>query len=119
MILHLRIPLGPRASIKKIRLPESQLTIIKRCFCELFEKGDHLWIFGSNVDLNRKGGDLDFYIETSISDPEKAIMRKFAFVNRLWESLGDQKIDVVLNILTLKTQLHIYEIAKSEGVMLV
>ena len=70
--------------------------------------------------MNRRGGDIDFYIETTEQDPSLAMNKKFNFVNELWENLGEQKIDVVLNCIGDESQfsLPIYQIAKATGVQL-
>ena len=41
-----------------IRVKESDLAIIKTLFKKYFQQGDCLWIFGSRVDPQKKGGDL-------------------------------------------------------------
>lgn len=41
------------------------------------------------------------------------------FLTRLEQKIGEQKIDVVLNVLALKYRLPIYEIAIKEGIRLV
>lgn len=108
-----------RDAQKKIRIHTDQLEAIIECFTESFGKEDHLWLFGSRVDPQKKGGDIDFYIETEQKDPTVAIEKKFLFLNKLWKRIGEQKIDVVLNILSITTELPIYKIAKNEGVQLV
>jgi hypothetical protein len=39
-------------------------------------------------------------------------------ISRIWRAVGEHKIDVVLNILSLKSDLPIYAIAKENGVLL-
>lgn len=46
-----------------IRLEQSDLYSIIQTFKECFEESDHLWLFGSKVDSNKRGGDIDLYIE--------------------------------------------------------
>lgn len=101
-----------------VRLSPTQVAVIKQSFVEVFGRQDKLWLFGSRVDLSKKGGDIDFYIETKESNISSALQKKLDFVNKLWTKLGEQKIDVVLNILALEYELPIYELAKTEGVKL-
>lgn len=101
-----------------MRIPESDLNIVRVVFKKHFEKADHLWLFGSRVDEKKRGGDLDFYVETH-ENAKMALNRKMAFVNDLWRFLGEQKIDVVLNLLSSPTPLPIYKIAKQSGVQIV
>ncbi len=69
--------------------------------------------------MTKRGGDIDFYIETSETDIDKAVEKEKKFVIELWDKIGDQQIDVVLNILSLKDTLAIYNIAKTTGVQLI
>ena len=102
-----------------IRLELSEVESIISLFKTFFTKEDHLWIFGSRVDLDKKGGDIDLYIETHISDAQEVTEAKIAFLRELYHAIGDQKIDVVVNRITQPFPLPIYGIAKEEGILLV
>ncbi|CAN5291378.1 hypothetical protein BH10PSE19_BH10PSE19_15690 [soil metagenome] len=102
-----------------IRLTQKEQEIICTTFHKYFAQSDHLWLFGSRVDLKKKGGDIDLYIETKESDVKCVVNKKIAFVNELWVQLGEQKIDVVLHLLSSSEHLTIYDIAKAEGCLLV
>jgi len=102
----------------KVRLPEKYITAIIEAFEGNFDISDHLWIFGSRIDLQAKGGDIDLYIETHETDLDKAIRNKSKMVSQIWRAVGEQKIDVVLNILSLNSDLPIHAIAKQNGVLL-
>lgn len=102
-------------AMKGIRLDNSQILAISKSFRLCFLPGDHLWIFGSRVDLKKKGGDIDLYLETTMSAGE-ACKARIKFLTNLEIELGEQKIDVVMNIGNLK--LPIYEVAKKEGIKL-
>ncbi len=101
-----------------MRLTDHQLKEIKTAFAAYFFWGDTLWLFGSRTDDAQKGGDIDLYIETTCNDTMLAEEKKLKFLVLLQRSLGEQKIDVVLNILTRKKTLPIYEEAQKNGILL-
>lgn len=102
-----------------MRLTSNEINIIKECFQAQFGEKDHLWLFGSRADDNARGGDIDLYIETESETLKEAFNKKFEFILSLNMRLGEQKIDIVLNVLTLKNDLPIYQIAKETGIQLV
>lgn len=102
-----------------MRLTPNEINIIKECFQTQFGTNDHLWLFGSRADNNARGGDIDLYIETELATLKEAFDKKFEFILNLNLQLGEQKIDVVLNILALKHDQPIYNIAKETGIQLV
>ena len=102
----------------RVRLSPSELEFIKTSFRKFFQKDDHLWLFGSRIDLSALGGDIDLYIETTL-DADLAIDQKIHFVTELYYKIGDQKIDIVLNCTQENCILPIYTIAKKEGLQLV
>ncbi len=105
--------------VKSVRLPSEDLANIRLAFKRHFLSDDHLWLFGSRVDLEKRGGDIDLYIETHEPDTAVATKKQSDFVIELWDHLGEQKIDVVLNMLAHDYHLPIYDLAKTEGVLLV
>lgn len=104
---------------QKVRLSTDVIATISRNFLEYFLPTDKLWLFGSRVDSSKKGGDIDLYIETNINIYDTAFDKKIAFLSNLKKEIGDQKIDVVLRIISSDHHLPIYEVAKSQGVRLV
>lgn len=76
-------------------------------------------LFGSRVDKSKKGGDIDLYIETSIKDLDEAMAMESKFVQLLWDELGEQKIDVVLNRVGISKSIPIYNIAKNTGIKII
>lgn len=104
-----------------IRLSVRYRVIIEALFRKHFLKRDSLWIFGSRTDMTRRGGDIDLYIETYISDIGKAMDKKSSFWWGLQKELDEQRIDVVLNIIPVEREspLLIYQVAKTEGIKIV
>lgn len=102
-----------------MRLNKNEIYVITESFKKHFGENDHLWLFGSRADPNKRGGDIDLYIETQEKDMKRALNNKLAFVNNLWLQLGEQKIDVVLRLLSYNQALPIYDVAKKEGIPLV
>jgi hypothetical protein len=95
--------------MKGIRLTDSQVLTISKAFRLCFLPNDHMWLFGSRTDLNKRGGDIDLYIETSMS-AEDAGKARIKFLTNLEIEIGEQKIDVVMKIGNF--DLPIYEITK-------
>lgn len=104
---------------KAMRLSSEECDIIKECFRAQFGANDRLWLFGSRADDNARGGDIDLYVETESKTLQEAFNKKFEFILSLNIKLGEQKFDVVLNILTFKNDQPIYRIAKETGIQLV
>lgn len=104
---------------KKVRLSNNELASLEKLFKQHFLSEDELWLFGSRADLTRKGGDIDLYIETSAKTIEDAIKRKTDFIWELEQAIGEQKIDIVLNMVNFPYGLPIHQIAKTEGVRII
>jgi len=71
-------------------------------------------LFGSRADDNKRGGDIDLYIETS--EKVNLLDKKVKLLVRLNRELGEQKIDVVIN--NFSKEKDIFTIARSTGVWL-
>jgi hypothetical protein len=100
-----------------IRLTNKEIDALRQSFVQYFGPGDGLWLFGSRIDPDAKGGDIDLYIEAHNQDSEQAFMKKIKFLVSAKDLIGEQKIDVVLK-LDDYDELPIYEIAKKTGVQL-
>ena len=105
--------------LERVRLSNHDLQAIITAFKNYFLESDHLWLFGSRVDLSRRGGDIDLYIETNAMTIKESLHMKSYFLMEVEQRIGEQKIDVVLNVISLKYDLPIYVIAKAEGIQLV
>lgn len=76
-----------------MRLKENEIKVIKETFLDVFKYG-HIYLFGSRVDENKRGGDIDLYIQTN---NENILIKKIKFLSKLKQVIGDQKIDVVIS----------------------
>ena len=72
-------------------------------------------LFGSRLNDAKRGGDIDLYIEASVS-PQQGVEARLHMVADIWKELGERKIDVVVN--AGGEPLPIYEVAQREGVLL-
>ena len=108
---------SPKALCHIIRLSENDILAIQKAFQESFESEDHLWLFGSRVDTQKKGGDIDLYIETALKNVEDIVAARAKFYTKMIMTIGDQKIDIVVRQKNSASKL-IHEIAKKEGVKL-
>ncbi len=100
-----------------IRLEPNDLASIIQSFKECFGEHDHLWLFGSRVYSQKRGGDIDLYIEVEDFDSKKVYAQKSQFWILLQDRLGEQKIDIVVR--DPVQDLLIYKVARSEGIQLV
>jgi len=98
-----------------MRITLFEKTIIKSSVKRHFGGNADVYLFGSRVDDNRKGGDIDLYITTDLPTSE-IIREKIGLLVDIELGLGEQKVDVVINNRT--RQKPIYEIAEKEGVRL-
>ena len=78
-----------------MRLSSEKVEAIKGAAAEIFGGDAQVWLFGSRADDDRRGGDVDLYIETGLdSDAERARLEA-RFWARLQRLLGERKIDIV------------------------
>lgn len=101
-----------------MRLTLQQQTAIRTTVAETFGEGANIWLFGSRVDDNKRGGDIDLLIETNESDVIAIVNAELAFLTKLQMKLGEQKIDVLVDYPTRKYTPPIFTIAKQTGIQL-
>ena len=76
----------------------------------------NLWLFGSRVDLTKKGGDIDLFIDLSSKDvPQLQLSRKLRI--GIQSYLGERKTDLVLRTLDSQPS-SVYDLILNEGVLL-
>jgi len=80
-----------------MRLTEYEINSIKKAFKETFESGD-IYLFGSRVDDTKRGGDIDLFIDLTYKlDTKELLNKKSKFKLALYDTIGEQKIDVVIS----------------------
>lgn len=98
-----------------MRLTSYEIEMIKKSFFEVFKSGK-IYLFGSRIDDSKRGGDIDLFIELSLDLSAKEIMeKKSAFKLRLYNRIGEQKIDVIIST---NKQRSIEKEALSQGILL-
>jgi predicted nucleotidyltransferase len=99
-----------------LRLTRQQVKCLIEATHDSFGDTAEIWLFGSRVDDNKKGGDIDLYIETDLENG--TVMAKLKMRELLWPVFGDQKIDILVR--SRKATLSpLHEIAKSTGQKLI
>ena len=98
-----------------VRLTDYEIKTIKELAKKFFGEDSKVFIFGSRAHLEKRGGDIDIYIETKLSIKEIA-KNKIKFLAELDLKIGEQKTDlVVFNPLVMKKEL-IHKVALEEGI---
>ena len=77
-----------------MRINSQYQETIKNAFISVFGNGN-IYLFGSRVDDNKKGGDIDLFIE--IDNKQKLFEKKIKFLAIIKRVLGEQHIDIVFN----------------------
>ncbi len=100
-----------------MRLTNQQVKLIKCAVKEVVkEMPVHIWLFGSRVDDNKRGGDIDLFIETE-NDVKNRVETASRIYTKLIFALGDQKIDVLLK--DIKTpESKVFKVARETGILL-
>ena len=80
-----------------MRLLKKEVLHIKNTFLDIFHKGD-VYLFGSRVDDDRKGGDIDLYFDLPETFSTKQLLElKSKFRLALYQVIGEQKIDIIIS----------------------
>lgn len=67
-----------------------------RQFIQHGPTGTDTWLFGSRVDDNKRGGDIDLLLRPQLSD--RVIARKLDLLRLLERQLGERKIDILIEM---------------------
>lgn len=76
-----------------MRLSKKEIQTILHVAKEIYGNGVEVYLFGSRVNDEKKGGDIDLLIR-STSAP-KGILARVQMLARLKYLLGEQKIDII------------------------
>ena len=101
-----------------MRLTPQQQSAIRTAVAETFGEDANIWLFGSRVDDNKRGGDIDLLIETKELEVTTIVRAELAFLTKLQMKLGEQKIDVLIDYPTRQYTPPIFAIAKETGIQL-
>lgn len=97
-----------------MRLSAVERTAIKSAATEVFGRAAEVRLFGSRADDRSRGGDIDLYVEV---DQPVTLKDEARFQKRICDSIGDQKVDVVVHVRGTEKSL-IEEEASETGVPL-
>ncbi|WP_151703778.1 nucleotidyltransferase domain-containing protein [Nitrincola alkalilacustris] len=100
-----------------MRLTTQQQQQIKSTLQHFFGSGSEIRLFGSRVNDEAAGGDIDLYIEPELTEADQVVEAQLQALAELHQSLGNQKIDLVINRCS-GFHLPIYDIAKQQGILL-
>lgn len=76
-----------------MRLSRFEIDNILKIKNSVFGADVKVYLFGSRVDDNKKGGDIDLFIDYDDADK---FDKKITFLTNLQDAIGEQKIDVIL-----------------------
>ncbi|MBL1259509.1 MAG: nucleotidyltransferase domain-containing protein [Thiotrichaceae bacterium] len=99
-----------------MRLKQHQIETICRAVTELAGAEARVSLFGSRVDDNARGGDIDLLVELPYSVDEPAWLSA-RISGRISHRLRGQKIDVIITAPNLEC-FPIHDVAKREGIVL-
>ena len=78
-----------------MRLNQHTQRVIRETVAELFGETAQVLLFGSRLDDQARGGDIDLLVKLAQTDPD-AGRKQLTLVARLQRRLGDQPFDVLI-----------------------
>lgn len=78
-----------------MRLSDKEIDTIKQKALKCFGEDTKVYIFGSRLDDTKRGGDIDIYIQATVSGD--VLDLKIEYLQALEKELGEQKIDVLID----------------------
>jgi predicted nucleotidyltransferase len=101
-----------------MRLSSDTIEIIKSLTLEIFGADAKVILFGSRIENDKKGGDMDLLLIPSEQvNSEDLFSMKIKLLTRLKIKLGDQKIDLLLKQ-TFNQDQEIIKEAETKGILL-
>lgn len=100
-----------------MRLTKRQASVIKQTIIRFFGEDALIFLFGSRIDDDKRGGDIDLYVECPSLTADDLVDAKISALVELKKELGEQKIDLLVNT-GEGPSLPIFEIARQQGISL-
>lgn len=99
-----------------MRLTAAQIAMIRESVIQLVGSSAHVWLFGSRVRDDARGGDVDLLLELdeAVAEPAQLSARLAARVSR---AMYGRKVDVLIKAPNLKV-LPIHTMAQAEDIRL-
>lgn len=99
-----------------MRLSQDQIAAIRKGACQLAGDSAQVWLFGSRVRDDERGGDVDLMLDLdqAVAEPAQLAAR---FAAQVSKSMHGRKVDVLIKAPNLM-HLPIHSIALAEGVRL-
>ncbi len=101
-----------------MRLTQHQIAVFKELSTEIFGTQAQLYLFGSRVDEQKAGGDIDLYITGFNGELKDQIDAKIRFLAKAKLSIGEQRIDIVFAPQPGTNHAPIHHMAEQTGVLL-
>ena len=80
-----------------MRLTKIEVDVIRNCAFQIFGKSTKVVLFGSRAIDTSRGGDIDLLIIPPVDSVRAELFnKKMKFIVNVLNSIGDQKIDVVI-----------------------
>jgi uncharacterized protein len=90
-----------------MRLDQFEIEAINSLAVKYFGKEAQVFLFGSRVDEDKKGGDIDLFIKNE-NEELLTLENRIQFLSELKNQIGDQKIDVVFDNLITRSKNSFY-----------
>jgi predicted nucleotidyltransferase len=101
-----------------MRLTSTECAVIKQAAKECFNDSVVVRLFGSRVLDEQRGGDIDLLITTTSVDTAEIAKSHIQFLSQIYQTLGEQKIDVLIDYPSMMHRPLIYTIAMQQGLIL-
>jgi predicted nucleotidyltransferase len=96
-----------------LRISKSEIEIIKTSILKTLPNYQ-IYLFGSRVDDNKRGGDIDIFVQTDI---ETSLKDKISILTDIEANGIERKIDLIVKSPNSKEQ-KIFITAEKEGILL-
>jgi uncharacterized protein len=90
-----------------MRLSQFQINTINSLAKKHFGQEATVYLFGSRIDNQKKGGDIDLFVNNN-NETALTIEAKIHFLAELKAKIGDRKIDVVFDNASTRQKKNFY-----------
>ena len=99
-----------------MRLTSQQINDIQTAAREVFSSAVNVRLFGSRLDDQRRGGDIDLLVEPAHTlDAKDLVEKRSRFIAKLYRLIGEQHIDVLVALADKEDDRLIVTKARKDG----